>query len=138
MLPFDRVKSLLQVSEAARRQGALAVTRHVISLHGFSGLYQGGMAHMLIACVRCMRAQINGHSADHVRAHRPYTVFYYSLYDELLSHGKVATSAHGPGGHPLLPLLAATAARTVETAARQPLERAASQLQPKRIMLPPP
>lgn len=56
-------------------------------------------------------------------ARRPYTVFYYSLYDELLGCGRIATAGtHGPNGHPLLPLFAALIARSMETTVRQPLE----------------
>ena len=102
VLPFDRVKSLLQVSALSRRQGAVGVAKQLFQAHGMGGLYQGGTAHMLIA---------------------PYTVFYYSLYDEILAHGRRATSeTHGVSGHPLTPLFAALVARSVETVARQPLE----------------
>lgn len=102
VLPFDRIKSLMQVSASHRQQGALASARQVMAKGGVAGLYQGGTAHMLIA---------------------PFTIFYYSLYDELLSRGRRATTeTHGNGGHPLLPLGAAIVARSIETAARQPLE----------------
>ena len=102
VLPFDRIKSLMQVSTTSRQQGAVGLARSLVRSHGLAGLYQGGTAHMLIA---------------------PYTVFYYSLYDELLSRGRKETSrTHGASGHPLLPLGAAVVARTIETTARQPLE----------------
>ena len=102
VLPFDRVKSLLQVSASSRQIGALEVARREMQRGGIRSLYRGGTAHMLIA---------------------PYTVFYYSLYDEILGAGKRATTAtHGHNGHPLLPLGAALIARTAETTVRQPLE----------------
>ncbi len=109
VLPFDRTKSLMQVSDAARRQGAMATVRSVLRQQGVRGLYQGGAAHMLIA---------------------PYSVLYYSLYDELLSEGRRATTAScGPDGHPLVPLGAAICARTVETTIRMPLELVRTMLQ---------
>ena len=104
VLPFDRVKSLLQVScqraasvqlhqrrgctacpaespsaapahrapplqvsPSARAQGALPLARQIWATQGLRGLYMGGGPHMLIA---------------------PYTVLYYSMYDELRCRGK--------------------------------------------------
>mmetsp|Transcript_65134 Transcript_65134/g.181090 ORF Transcript_65134/g.181090 Transcript_65134/m.181090 type:complete len:292 (-) Transcript_65134:41-916(-) len=99
VLPFDRVKSLMQVSEAGRQKGALGLARSILTTHGLRGLYKGGLPHMLIA---------------------PYTVFYYSCYDELLGRS---------GGHPLAPLGAAVVARTVETSIRMPLELLRTQMQ---------
>ena len=102
VLPFDRVKSLMQVSDTARRQGAIPLTRHIFARQGLSGLYKGGAVHMLIS---------------------PYTVFYYSMYTELLSWGRTTTfSSSRPNGHPLVPLGAACLARSVETCVRMPLE----------------
>ena len=102
VLPFDRVKSLLQVSPVARVQGALPLAREIWATQGIQGLYKGGGPHMLIA---------------------PYTVLYYSMYDELRCRGVVATEGEsGPGGHALVPLGAAICARTVETSIRMPLE----------------
>ena len=43
----------------------------------------------------------------------PYTVFYYSIYDELLGRGRAATAKDGKQGHPLVPLAAAVCGRTV-------------------------
>jgi hypothetical protein len=141
VLPFDRVKSLLQVSEASRRQGALAVARQIFRTQGLAGLYQGGAAHMLIApytvfyCASSLapdpspsgfRPLAAGLLATHVAnpaADGSRLASADSTYDEILGHGRRATTdAHGPAGHPLLPLFAATLARSVETAARQPLE----------------
>lgn len=50
VLPFDRVKSLMQVSEDAWRRGAWATARHLFATSGVAGLYKGGGPHMLIAC----------------------------------------------------------------------------------------
>ena len=102
VLPFDRVKSLLQVSSAARHQGALPLAREIWATQGVLGLYKGAGPHMLIA---------------------PYTVLYYSMYEELRGRGHAATEEQsGPGGHALVPLGAAICARTVETSIRMPLE----------------
>lgn len=80
----------------------LSVARTVVATQGISGLFKGGVAHLLIA---------------------PYTVLYYSLYDEILTRGRAATAtADGDGGHPLVPLGAALCARTLETSVRMPLE----------------
>jgi solute carrier family 25 protein 39/40 len=98
-LPFDRIKSRMQVSGTARRMGAWALAKNILAAQGLRGLYKGGTPHMLIA---------------------PYTVFYYSVYDELLSRGRAASS--GTNGHALIPLGAAIIARTIETCVRQPLE----------------
>ena len=57
----------LQVSPAARAQGALPLARQIWATQGLRGLYMGGGPHMLIA---------------------PYTVLYYSMYDELRCRGK--------------------------------------------------
>jgi len=108
VLPFDRVKSLMQVSEDAWRRGAWATARHLFATSGVAGLYKGGGPHMLIA---------------------PYTVFYYVLYDELLTRGRAATSVDGSSGHSLVPLGAAMCARTVETAIRMPLELVRTMMQ---------
>ena len=100
--PFDRIKSLMQVSEASRRQGGLTLARSVYATQGISGLYKGFSAHMLIA---------------------PYTILYYSVYDELLVAGRSATAeTSGPDGHPLVALGAALVARTLETSIRMPNE----------------
>ena len=78
---------LLQVSPAARAQGALPLAREIWATQGLRGLYMGGGPHMLIA---------------------PYTVLYYSMYDELRCRGIAATEARsGPGGHALVLLGAA-------------------------------
>ena len=57
----------LQVSPSARAQGALPLARQIWATQGLRGLYMGGGPHMLIA---------------------PYTVLYYSMYDELRCRGK--------------------------------------------------
>lgn len=101
VLPFDRIKSLMQVSEAARKQGAVRLARSVYAANGVRGLYKGGGPHMLIA---------------------PYTVFYYSIYDELLERGRAATAKNGNQGHALVPLAAAVCGRTLETTIRMPFE----------------
>ena len=93
-LPFDRIKSRMQVSGTARRMGAWALAQNLVATQGLSGLYKGATPHMLIA---------------------PYTVFYYSMYDELLSRGRAATASSGANGHPLVPLGAAILARRVGT-----------------------
>ena len=70
--------------------------------HGLPGLFTGGTAHMMIA---------------------PFTVFYYSLYDEALAKGRLATATEAtPRGHTLVPLGAAIFGRTVETVVRMPFE----------------
>ena len=51
----------------ARAQGALPLAREIWATQGLRGLYMGGGPHMLIA---------------------PYTVLYYSMYDELRCRGK--------------------------------------------------
>lgn len=61
VLPFDRVKTLVQASPGTR---PLRVVRDVWSADGLRGLYRGFDAHMLIA---------------------PYNVLYYCIYDELLT-----------------------------------------------------
>jgi solute carrier family 25 protein 39/40 len=102
VLPFDRVKSLMQVDAAYRRSGALSVARSIHARHGLPGLFTGGTAHMMIA---------------------PFTVFYYSLYDEALAKGRLATATEAtPRGHTLVPLGAAIFGRTVETVVRMPFE----------------
>ena len=111
VLPFDRVKSLLQVSAyngplTWRQMGAVGLARNILAALGLRGLYRGAGPHMLIA---------------------PYTVLYYSMYDELLGRGRALTecSAGDPcvgGGHPLVPLAAACVARTAETTVRMPFE----------------
>ena len=109
VLPFDRVKSLLQVSTSSRQMGAVGLARHILATQGLRGLYKGTGPHMLIA---------------------PYTVLYYSMYDELLGRGRALTecssgSGGAPcvgGGHPLVPLAAACVARSAETTVRMPFE----------------
>lgn len=100
VLPFDRLKTLMQVAAHEGRQlGASSVLRTVLAQQGVRGLYQGLQPHMLIA---------------------PYTMLYYSIYGELLSLG---------GGHQLAPLGAAVLARTFETSVRMPLELVRTQMQ---------
>ena len=41
VLPFDRIKSLMQVSDASRQQGATGVARTIIASQGIRGLYKG-------------------------------------------------------------------------------------------------
>ena len=80
VLPFDRVKSLLQVSTSSRQMGAVGLARHILATQGLRGLYKGTGPHMLIA---------------------PYTVLYYSMYDELLGRGRALTEcSSGSGGAP--------------------------------------
>jgi len=100
VLPFDRLKTLMQV--AARNgqpTGSVALARRILETQGLRGLYQGAHPHMLIA---------------------PFTMFYYSVYDELLQRG---------GAGPLAPLGAAVCARTLETTLRMPLELVRTQMQ---------
>jgi len=53
----------------------------------------------------------------------PYSIFYYSVYDELLVRGRaVSTTRSHPHGHPLVPLGAAVCGRTLETSIRMPVE----------------
>eukprot|EP00927_Polykrikos_kofoidii_P055531 TRINITY_DN4975_c1_g3_i1.p1 TRINITY_DN4975_c1_g3~~TRINITY_DN4975_c1_g3_i1.p1 ORF type:complete len:363 (+),score=47.13 TRINITY_DN4975_c1_g3_i1:75-1091(+) len=115
VLPFDRVKSLMQVAAqtGAPRQSAFAVAKNVIASQGLRGIYKGGVPHMCIA---------------------PYTIFYYSIYDELLVWGRGATSSASAGGgggvgHPLVPLAAAVCARTLETSLRMPFELVRTMMQ---------
>jgi len=100
VLPFDRLKTLMQVAaQDGRHVTALQLARTVVSEQGLRGLYQGAQPHMLIA---------------------PYTMFYYSVYSQLLGWDQ---------GHPLAPLGAAVLARTVETTLRMPLELIRTQMQ---------
>jgi len=109
VLPFDRVKSLMQVDDVARRRGAVGLTRRILATEGLRGLYQGGSAHMLIA---------------------PYTIFYYLLYDDLRIRGRGLTATPAmPDGHHLVPLGAALVARSVEVAVRMPLELVRTMMQ---------
>lgn len=102
VIPFDRIKALMQVSESSRRQGAVGLARTVVATQGIHGLFRGLTAHMLIA---------------------PYTVFYYSLYDEILVRGRESSATPSiPDGDPLVPLGAAICARSMETTIRMPLE----------------
>lgn len=100
VLPFDRLKTLMQVAaQEGRHVASLQLARTVLREQGLRGLYQGVQPHMLIA---------------------PYTMFYYSVYSQLLHWGQ---------GHPLAPLGAAVLARTVETTLRMPLELIRTQMQ---------
>lgn len=100
VLPFDRIKTLMQVAaQEGRHRGSVAVAREVLRSQGMRGLYQGFQPHFMIA---------------------PYTMLYYSVYGELLSYG---------GGHPLAPLGAAVCARTLETTVRMPMELLRTQMQ---------
>lgn len=102
VLPFDRIKSLMQISLVYQQQGAIRVARDLLATQGIRGLYKGFTAHMLIM---------------------PYSILYYSIYDELHTRGRAATMAsYGPDGHPLVPLCAALCGRTLETSIRMPLE----------------
>lgn len=101
VLPFDRLKVSMQASaQSGVGVSAVARLRAIVQQSGVRGLYQGGMAHFMIA---------------------PYTVLYYSTYDELLK-------LEG-GNNPLAPLGAAILARTVETYVRMPLELIRTQMQ---------
>mmetsp|Transcript_94572 Transcript_94572/g.300127 ORF Transcript_94572/g.300127 Transcript_94572/m.300127 type:complete len:307 (+) Transcript_94572:89-1009(+) len=100
VLPFDRLKTLMQVAaQEGRHVTALRLTRSVVAEQGLRGLYQGTGPHMLIA---------------------PYTMFYYSVYSQALAWGQ---------GHPLAPLGAAMFARGIETTLRMPLELIRTQMQ---------
>jgi hypothetical protein len=84
VLPFDRVKSLMQVDEAARKRGALGLAAWTVQTEGVRGLYRGGGVHMMIA---------------------PYTTFYYLLYDDIQARGRALTaSPASPNGHHSVPL----------------------------------
>lgn len=84
VLPFDRVKSLMQVDEVARKHGALGLAARILRTEGVRGLYRGGGVHMMIA---------------------PYTTFYYLLYDGIQARGRALTaSPASPDGHHLVPL----------------------------------
>jgi len=98
VVPFDRVKTLMQASPGAHPP-ATQVARNVWRKEGLRGLYRGMDTQLLIS---------------------PYTVIYYSLYDELVKLQK---------DHPLAPLSAAVVARTVEVTLRMPLELLRTQLQ---------
>ncbi|CAK9058332.1 unnamed protein product [Durusdinium trenchii] len=84
---------------AGKHPAASEVARNVFRREGLRGLYRGMDTQLLIA---------------------PYTVVYYSLYDELR---KLQSD------HPLAPLSAAVVARTVEVTLRMPLELLRTQLQ---------
>jgi len=62
VVPFDRVKTLMQATPGACQRG-LSVARDIVARDGLRGIYRGLDVQMLIA---------------------PYTVFYYCVYDELL------------------------------------------------------
>lgn len=89
------------------RRGALDLARSIIASQGVVGLYKGGMPHMLIA---------------------PFTVLYYSMYDEFLVRGRGMTPV-GSSAHELVPLGAAVCARTLETLVRMPLELVRTMMQ---------
>jgi len=100
VLPFDRVKAVMQAAALdGRPPTAVAAATVILRNQGLKGLYQGFQPHLMIA---------------------PYTVLYYSLYDELLGRG---------GSHQLAPLGAAVCARTVETIVRMPVELLRTQMQ---------
>lgn len=81
----------------------------IYARHGLRGLFTGGTAHMLIS---------------------PFTVFYYSIYDEALARGRHATTTEtSPRGHVLVPLAAAVFGRTVETIMRMPFELVRTMMQ---------
>lgn len=98
VVPFDRVKTLLQAQPVVNRR-AVAVATEVARQAGLRGLYRGLDAQLLIA---------------------PFAVFYYSVYDELLTL---------QGDDPFAPLYAAALARTLEVTLRMPLELLRTQLQ---------
>eukprot|EP00933_Yihiella_yeosuensis_P030371 TRINITY_DN24017_c0_g1_i1.p1 TRINITY_DN24017_c0_g1~~TRINITY_DN24017_c0_g1_i1.p1 ORF type:complete len:304 (+),score=39.64 TRINITY_DN24017_c0_g1_i1:135-1046(+) len=100
VLPFDRIKTLMQVSaQQGKHMSSVTVARSLFASQGVKGFYQGFGPHFMIA---------------------PYTMFYYTVYGELLAMG---------GGHPLAPLGAAMAARTMETTIRMPFELLRTQMQ---------
>jgi len=100
VLPFDRLKTLMQVAaNEGRSVGSMSLARQILRSQGVRGFYQGGYPHMLIA---------------------PYTMLYYSMYDEMLTLG---------GNGPLVPLGAAVVARAVEVIMRMPLELVRTQMQ---------
>lgn len=100
VLPFDRLKTLMQVAATqGKGVGSVALCRQIVAEQGVRGLYQGAGPHMMIA---------------------PFTMFYFSVYGELLQRG---------GGDPLAPLGAAVCARTLETTLRMPLELVRTQMQ---------
>lgn len=100
VLPFDRIKTLLQVAaKDGRRESATSLLKRVVQTQGYRGLYQGSGPHFMIA---------------------PFTMFYYTIYGEFLALGK---------GHPLDPLWAAMCARTIETTLRMPLDMVRTQMQ---------
>mmetsp|Transcript_10711 Transcript_10711/g.35541 ORF Transcript_10711/g.35541 Transcript_10711/m.35541 type:complete len:311 (+) Transcript_10711:152-1084(+) len=115
VLPFDRVKSLMQVDEVARKHGALGLAARILRTEGVRGLYRGGGVHMMIA---------------------PYTTFYYLLYDGIQARGRALTaSPASPDGHHLVPLVAAIAARSVEVSLRMPLELVRTRMQASAAQL---
>jgi hypothetical protein len=84
VLPFDRVKSLMQVEDVAYKRGALGSAARILRTEGVRGLYRGGGVHMMIA---------------------PYTIFYYLLYDGIQTRGRALTaSPASPDGHHFTPL----------------------------------
>eukprot|EP00405_Crypthecodinium_cohnii_P063071 CAMPEP_0195025924 /NCGR_PEP_ID=MMETSP0326_2-20130528/48934_1 /TAXON_ID=2866 ORGANISM="Crypthecodinium cohnii, Strain Seligo" /NCGR_SAMPLE_ID=MMETSP0326_2 /ASSEMBLY_ACC=CAM_ASM_000348 /LENGTH=310 /DNA_ID=CAMNT_0040047533 /DNA_START=231 /DNA_END=1160 /DNA_ORIENTATION=- len=101
VVPLDRWKTLMQVAaQRGEKVHALVVGRHMAS-QGIRGIYQGAYPHMLIA---------------------PFTVLYYSVYDELMQRQVFGSS-------PFAPLGAAVCARTLETTLRMPLELVRTQMQ---------
>ena len=85
------------------------MARDIHARHGVRGLFTGGTAHMLIS---------------------PFTVFYYSIYDEALARRRHATATESsPRGHALVPLGAAVVGRTVETIVRMPFELVRTMMQ---------
>eukprot|EP00928_Gymnodinium_smaydae_P034858 TRINITY_DN24618_c0_g1_i1.p1 TRINITY_DN24618_c0_g1~~TRINITY_DN24618_c0_g1_i1.p1 ORF type:complete len:305 (-),score=42.30 TRINITY_DN24618_c0_g1_i1:99-1013(-) len=102
VIPFDRLKTLMQVSaQRGEYSSAMVLARRLYATQGVGGLYQGAKPHMLIA---------------------PYAILYYSLYSELLELGTGRLGQFAPLG-------AAIVARTVETTVRMPLELLRTQMQ---------
>lgn len=106
VVPFDRVKTLMQAAPGASPT-AMKVWRGVFASAGVRGLYRGLDTQLLIA---------------------PYTVLYYTIYDEFRRLS---------GDHRLAPLGAAICARSVEVTLRMPLELLRTQLQaaPEHVTL---
>lgn len=98
VVPFDRVKTLMQAAPG-KTPSPSSVALEIFRTHGVRGLYRGLDTQLLIA---------------------PYTVLYYTIYDELLQLQQNRTFA---------PLSSAIVARTIETTLRMPLELLRTQLQ---------
>lgn len=100
VVPFDRVKTLMQASSSS--QSARQTFRQVYEFQGYRGLYTG------------LNVQLMS---------MPFTILYYMLYED--SNARLTPRV----GQELAPLYSAIFARTIETILRLPFELVRTQLQ---------